>query len=313
MLKYEMLSMLKMLQKENPVALSDEKLFKAFSRDLFKNDASYNACIRWICIALFEHSATFLLEQGVANGDILIMHRLVSKLIVEGAQPNIAAETVGYLAALTGYEDAKIAGFIKNKSYSAESMLRSRNVIIGSIEWCTLEEKNNMSLLLSEKIVERRAFHETSAETDWGTCTLGNYLNNDFCDKFCDIEKEYIVSREIITDKNPWFNTTSSNVSRNRIFLLSLEDVVKYFGDSGQLQSLPAKKLFIDDKDYNDQRIARDDNGQPIIWWLRSPGDSNRSAAVVMGNGCINPCGFDVSNPQGGVRPAMWVNNIINT
>lgn len=309
MLKHEILNILKTMQRENPEAFSGEKLFKAFSRDLLNNDARYSAVIRWVCIAMFEHDAILLLEQGVANSDVFIKHRLVSKLIEEGARNNLAVEAIGYLAVLAGYDDKTIAEFINNKSYDDEPPLTDGIITFGGFRWRILGEENCMSLLLSEKILERRAFNDTTADTTWGECTLRQYLNNEFYNSFGDEEQSRIVSRENITERNPWFDITSRNTSNDKIFLLSLEEVVKHFGDSGLLHNPPAKKLFINDSDFNDQRIARDNNGQPIIWWLRSPGDSNRSAAVVMGNGHITPCGFDVSNPQGGVRPAMWVKN----
>jgi hypothetical protein len=310
MLKHEMLNILKTMQRENPEAFSDEKLFKAFSRDLLNNDAQYSAVIRWVCIAMFEHNAANLLKHGAAKGDIFIKHRLAANLIEEGARNNLAAEAIGYLAVLAGYEDRVIAEFINNKSYSAESSPADGIITFGGYQWKTLDEQNGMSLLLSEKIIERRAFNDVSAETAWSICTLNKYLNTEFYNNFSIEEQSCIISREIITEKNPWFDTTKSNASADKIFLLSLEEIVKYFGDSGQLHNPPTKKLFINDSDYNDRRIARDTNGQPIIWWLRSPGDTNRSAAVVMGNGHITPCGFDVSNPQGGVRPAMWVKSL---
>ena len=38
-------------------------------------------------------------------------------------------------------------------------------------------------------------------------------------------------------DDNPWYGTRGGNTTTDKIFLLSLEEVVKFFGDSGDLKN----------------------------------------------------------------------------
>ncbi|MDR0197644.1 MAG: DUF6273 domain-containing protein, partial [Oscillospiraceae bacterium] len=86
------------------------------------------------------------------------------------------------------------------------------------------------------------------------------------------------------------------------IFLLSLEEVVKYFGDSGQLSSRPSGAYFIRDE-YDKARMVSPWSG----WWLRSTGDERLRAAFVHETGEIFVGGSEVYHNEWGVRPAMWI------
>ena len=79
---------------------------------------------------------------------------------------------------------------------------------------------------------------------------------------------------------NPWYGTSGGNPTTDRIFLLSIEEVVKYFGDSGQINNRPRNPgfdwlkdvfLFLLGDQYNINRCAVDDNGVVVHWWLHSP------------------------------------------
>ena len=96
----------------------------------------------------------------------------------------------------------------------------------------------------------------------------------------------------------------------DRIFLLSLEEAVNYFGDSGQLRSRPSGAWGISDR-YNNTRMALDLDGSAFWWWLRSPGDDPRHAADVNAVGGLALGGGGVfwsGGVGGGVRPALWLN-----
>jgi serine/threonine protein kinase len=98
------------------------------------------------------------------------------------------------------------------------------------------------------------------------------------------------------------------------VFLLSLEEVVKYFGDSGQSANRSEDTWYIDDM-YSHARIALNEDGKASPWELRTPD------VFVGGNGIIyfSDDGFDLGYFANrfsdgeydwgflGIRPAMWV------
>ena len=86
--------------------------------------------------------------------------------------------------------------------------------------------------------------------------------------------------------------------------MLSLEEVVRYFGDSGQLQE---GHEWIRDV-FNDARKAVDLDGLASWWWLRSPGYLSNRASNVGRTGFIYVNGSTVTWAAGGIRPALWLN-----
>jgi len=175
----------------------------------------------------------------------------------------------------------------------------------GGFSWLVLEAQKNKILVLSKNAIELRPYNKKFIDTTWETGTLRQYLNDDFYNKFNENEKLHILETKVQNNKNPWFNTKKGNTTTDKIFLLSLGEVVKYFGDSGLLSNRPGDARRIDDQ-YNTARTADDGDGADSWWWLRSPGFYGLNAAYVNTGGWIYVDGNNV-NLYGGVRPAMWL------
>ena len=94
------------------------------------------------------------------------------------------------------------------------------------------------------------------------------------------------------------------------MFLLSLDEVVRYFGDSGQLGGSQNGRVGFRDR-FNDERTAHKLNGLAWLWWLRSPGIFRDYVAVVHYDGTILVGGSRAGSRAVyyviGVRPAMWL------
>jgi len=194
--------------------------------------------------------------------------------------------------------------------------------------WRVLDIQDGQALLLSEFVLEKRAYHEKHKPIIWENCTLRHYLNNDFYNKLS--EKNKIVQRTIKNHDNQWHNTEGGNDTTDNIFLLSLEELVQYFGDSGRLWKKDAR-LFDEQGNqieswrfgdqFNQSRIARNTDGTPVWWWLRSPGYGgdgsvgdmfdqdgfSTDATGVWEDGFVNMDGWAIEC-AGGVRPALWLN-----
>ena len=132
------------------------------------------------------------------------------------------------------------------------------------------------------------------------------YLNGAFFNSFGQ-DKARIAETRITTNNNPWFGTQGGNAANNRIFLLTLEEVAQYFGDSEQLLKNQPKDAYVINDQHNAARIAAYESGKASWWWLRSPGYSSAYAASVHRNGGVVVSGNSVSNYSGGVRPALWL------
>ncbi len=177
----------------------------------------------------------------------------------------------------------------------------------GRSDWRVLEVQDGKALILREEVLEgQMKYHsESNVAVTWETCSLREYLNGEFFDRtFNDDEKMQILDTSISNQANQWFDTSGGNDTIDKIFVLSVEEVVKYFGDSGQFANRPDNAWVIDDQ-YNDARLPAGRTLEPFLW-LRTPGSTEYYPAFIFFDGTI-----DFRNPlsaEGDVRPAMWVN-----
>ncbi|MCL2158383.1 MAG: DUF6273 domain-containing protein [Oscillospiraceae bacterium] len=193
---------------------------------------------------------------------------------------------------------------------------------LGGIGWRVIDVENNRALLISEEILEERPcpYNVEFVPTTWEDCMLRKYLNGEFYNSL-GTDKSKIAETRINNSSNPWYGTDCGSATIDKVFLLSLEELVKYFGDSGDLRNKKrygyygenSKYVLEQDGNYlHDQfdnaRIAKDKSGNASCWWLRSPGDFGDSATAINLDGSVSIDGHDVTDVHCGVRPALWLN-----
>lgn len=189
----------------------------------------------------------------------------------------------------------------------------------GDYNWRILDIKNNTALIITEYIIEQRPYHDAYKDITWADCSLRKYLNGEFYGKFNATDKSRIIPVLNKNLDNQWYGTKGGADTMDSIFLLSLEEVCKYFGDSLSKLHNPGKnqRYWFERKDENNsKRIARLlDNGWVWWWRLRSPGRVNVKAVYIFGtdgNICIqgnNILKGNISDGKctGGIRPALWL------
>ena len=191
------------------------------------------------------------------------------------------------------------------------------NVSIGEIipfgnhNWRVLDVQGDRALIITENIISVRMYHNEFLAVTWETSEMRQYLNSIFLNSFSETDRARILETTLINNNNQWSGINGGNDTTDRIFLLCIEEVVQYFGNSGQLQNRPSQRLFWISDYYNNVRIARDAAGSATWWWLRSPGDLPYSAAGVTFDGSLSMYGnivFWSGGVGGGVRPALWLN-----
>ena len=200
---------------------------------------------------------------------------------------------------------------LSNKEHEVDGVNVGSLVKFGGFDWRILDVQSDKALVLSESVIAQRTFHEKYETVTWELCSLRSYLNNDFFHTFGKEEQAMIVPVKITNHNNQWFGTDCGNDTTDKIFLLDIESVVKYLGDSRQLRHKNKNtKYFISD-DFNADRIVVNKENLPTAWWLRSSGNISRFAATVTIDGRISIGGDFVNRMntfESGVRPAMWVN-----
>ncbi|HCM28754.1 MAG TPA: hypothetical protein DIC34_19845 [Treponema sp.] len=187
----------------------------------------------------------------------------------------------------------------------------------GKFRWRILEVQGGKALLITEDVVEDRPFNVKDAKVTWETSTLRKYLNDEFLNKFSAAEQGRIIQTKV---SNAAYGSIGGNVTKDMIFLLSLEEAAKYFKDFPAEMEPKKKGLSFKSSEEsgryfkeNGDRIALDEKGFLSSWWLRSPGAVSKEAVISAYaarietfRGAIAPRG-DPVNFENGVRPALWL------
>lgn len=183
------------------------------------------------------------------------------------------------------------------------------------LEWLVLEVKDNKALLISRYGLEAMPFNETEEAMTWEKCSLRTWLNSEFYETaFSEEEKEKIKKTTVLNNADANGGVDGGTDTEDQVFLLSVEEARKYFGEDGVEEN---------GRNYNLNRATTPTEyakTKPLTiisgdkeyagcspYWLRTPGVAAHIAAIVDYNGDIYAFGHGVSEPKNMVRPAIWV------
>ena len=166
------------------------------------------------------------------------------------------------------------------------------------IEWRVLACENGLATLISVKALARVPFNEKREPVVWENCTLRRWLNEDFLNgAFTEEEQSKLAAVELPAGRNPAYPTDPGSGTRDRVWLLSIEE---------------AERLFASDEDrvchptaYASARGAKTNDAGACWWWLRSPGDETHDAADVNFNGSVYYAGYGANFFFCAVRPVI--------
>ena len=170
------------------------------------------------------------------------------------------------------------------------------------IEWQVLDEKDDRLLVISKYGLDAKPYNANKERTTWEQCSLRAWLNGDFLDTaFTDEAQERIIESDVSADKNPKYSTDPGNDTKDKVFLLSIDEANKYFASDDARICQPTAYAVENGAYENDKNAA-------CWWWLRSPGGYQYGAADVDSAGVVDPDGGFVDYGNGAVRPALWIN-----
>ena len=256
-----------------------------------------------------ENSSSRNMATDVYN----LTRELRKRYFIEERAAKITIECIAELLGYTPLVDLETA--VQTVSPSPIGSI----VKFGDYDWRVLEldAQNNKMLLLSENILEQRAYHPCYGRVTWENSMLRQYLNSEFINDFSAVDRSIILETKISNPDNLWYGTDGGNDTLDKIFVLNIEEADRYFGDSGDYLNKRRKeyaegKWTADDDGWllsnihDGSRVAKH-NGSASFWWLRSPGYSDCTVAYVSTPGNILLNGDRVCIGRGGVRPALWV------
>ena len=221
------------------------------------------------------------------------------------------------------------------------------------LKWRILEVNDDSALLISEYILEQSPYHDQQEDITWEWSNVRSYLNGfdgshnkngidhtgkGFIDRaFTADDRKRIKT---VTNKNPdapadWNSTPGGNDTEDKVFLLSYDEVFKFFPtNKSRIASPTAYALHpptssgrnnlytcpitcsADNSCGCSMGTTWNNNALNVqlcsniqccsYWWLRSPGtDPEGAASVYYGGGVYNY--YDVDDIYLGLRPALYV------
>ena len=237
----------------------------------------------------------------VVTVSIIVVYMVVTKVVIPNNNYNNAValmnsgkyeEAVNKFKALNGYKDSDSLRVTPEISIIANASIGD-NVVFGNYdgntEWIVLAKEDGKILVISKYAIEKKLYNTEYTSITWEKCTLRSWLNNEYLTSaFSNDERSRIIEVSINNPDNAKYGTDGGNNTTDKVFLLSIDEVNKYFTSDS------ARKAVLSD-------------GTSVWWWLRSPGFDIKIAADIGSFGSVDANGHYVDDERGAVRPALWI------
>lgn len=193
------------------------------------------------------------------------------------------------------------------------------------IEWLVLSQENDKMLVVSKYCLDYLKYPDDwESKICWETCTLRNYLNSDFINNsFSEKDQQSIILNDNQNKaSDDFYSTVDGNTTKDKVFLLSIDEVQKYLPASTSIES--SKRAY--GSDYLCKKVNNHfnnnnwNNEKPLEWALRADTDPSknekpfgRPREIVVYDSeiklMLTTGGMrDPDGPLSVVRPAMWIN-----
>ena len=193
------------------------------------------------------------------------------------------------------------------------------------IEWIVLSKNDKEMLVLSRYALDHKPYNEEFVDKiTWEECTLRKWINDDFYNAaFNKTEKNLIETKTL---KNNPIYTDSGKDTKDKVFLLSYEDMLKtaygFSSDQDEFdfnRRCTATAYAVAQGVYLDDYFLTAEGEATCRWWLRTMGyayidmvdDYNGfSNCAMVGDysGQVGYYGDSVEYETHGVRPALYIN-----
>lgn len=169
------------------------------------------------------------------------------------------------------------------------------------IEWRVMDIQEGKALLLTEKLLDRITYNEKRTAITWETCTLRQWMNNDFISRaFSSDEQRRIALTINVNTDNPRYGTKGGNTTQDKVFALSMDELEEYFSSNKSIMAKATPYAVKMGAWFNKKSGSS-------YWWLRSSGLSGKHAAIVNSRDGVSADGHYVNCTNVAVRLALWL------
>lgn len=193
-------------------------------------------------------------------------------------------------------EKIKVGDSITFGSYPQSSLKNSE-----PLEWEIIAIEDDRALLHSKKCIDSKLYSYRSGSCIWELSELREWLNDSFFNQAFTVEdQKSIIEAEVHGSCNPRSGVHDNSITRDKIFILSHEEIKYYIPDIKSMQCQAT--LFA-----KSNGAFYDKNTDIATWWIRTPGYTRGCAMYTMSSGKPDELGCNVEIKIRGVRPAVWV------
>lgn len=172
-----------------------------------------------------------------------------------------------------------------------------------NIEWLVLAKENNRILVISQYVLDCKAYNPGVSNITWEKSSIRKWLNESFFNEaFSDAEKSMIPTVTVEAEDNPVYGTDAGNNTHDNVFLLSISEANNYLTQSERSCSATNYAKAGESSWGGSSGIAS--------WWTRSPGNKQQFAAYALGG--VSREGRGTHHCEG-IRPALWIEINSNT
>ena len=172
------------------------------------------------------------------------------------------------------------------------------------IEWLVLAKEDNRLLVISQYGLDCRQYNTSKTKVTWESCTLRQWLNKDFFDAtFSNGEKGIILTVTVPGGEKTNYSTDPGSVTQDKVFVLSIAEVLKYFGGVDARMCIPTAYAKANGAYMSSEHTKG--GAATCWWWLRSPAFFQDYTAKVCDDGVVDYGPVDYGSDC--VRPVMWI------
>ena len=171
---------------------------------------------------------------------------------------------------------------VKMEKARIKELPDGEKIRFGEVNWRILTHDGDRVLLLKDKTQGEAPFHIGGGAISWETSTIRTWLNKSYINVLFSFEKEKdaIIETALPASENPVYGTKGGNETKDKLFLLSSEEFLKYS------EVLPTTHY---------------------LWWLRTPGSAPGTISIVSTDKEVMDFGYDAESDIIRARPAIWI------
>ena len=182
------------------------------------------------------------------------------------------------------------------------------------IKWRVVKIRGTQATLLADRMPDSHPFHSREEDTDWGRCSLRQWLNSEFISRaFSAEEREAIVETINDNDPNSYYGTSCGRSTLDKVFILSANEIyasptaTAYGFYAGSGIDDPAKRFrsTLYAKCRGAWWSTVDAYRGNSFWMMRTSGYTNANAAYVCDFGYLYVRGTSVTCDDAAVLPAI--------